>query len=187
MYTATGSQTPQHPPSERPPAESGPAESGNDTVDLTAEEASEGRSHESDGSGVARGQRLASEAPLTETTRVVSRFRVWSVAKVSLLFFAVFAIVGVVAATVLWGAAAAVGIVGTIEGFMVGLGFEGFSFDALLLLRAAMIMNLAVMLAGVGTSVLAAILYNLVSRTFGGIEVVLSPRPSSVAEPARPA
>lgn len=181
MYTATDSQNPEYPSSERLPSKR-----PGDTVDLTAEETSEGPSREGDG-GDGANEGLASEAPLTETARVISRFRLWSVAKVSSVFFAVLAIIGVVAAAVLWGAAAAVGIVGTIEGFMVGLGFESFSFDALMLLRAAMIMNLAVMLAGIGTSVLAAVLYNLVSQAFGGIEVVLSPRASRVAEPAGPA
>lgn len=104
------------------------------------------------------------------TRHVVTHVGVISVAKVGMLFFSVLAAVGLLAVGLLWVGAAAVGLVGSVEGFMTELGFQGFSFDALGLLRGAMFAGLTVVLFGTGVTVLGAILYNVVSDNFGGIE-----------------
>lgn len=109
------------------------------------------------------------------TSRVVLR-RVdpWSVLKVSLLFWFSGVLVLLTAGVLLWAAAASVGLVENIEGFMESLGFDGFQFEPGRLLRGSALVGLVLSAAGSLGNVLLAVLYNVISDTVGGLRLTLS-------------
>lgn len=106
-----------------------------------------------------------------------------SVAKVSACFYLCGFVVILVAATVLWMVATAVGVVGEIESFMDDLGFEGFHFISGTLLWAALLIGFALTAILTVITVVAAALYNLFADLVGGFEVTLTP---VVEEPDEP-
>jgi hypothetical protein len=109
------------------------------------------------------------------TSRVVlRRIDPWAVLKVSLLFWFSMVLVLLTAAVLLWAAAASVGLIENVEGFMEGLGFEDFRFLPGQLLRGAALVGLVMSVAGTCGNVLLAVLYNIISDTVGGIRLTLS-------------
>ncbi|HET9442848.1 MAG TPA: DUF3566 domain-containing protein [Acidimicrobiales bacterium] len=105
--------------------------------------------------------------------RVVRRIDPWSVLKVSLLFTLTLVLVLLLAGVLLWMAGSAVGAVGSVESFIETLGFKDFEFVAGQLLRGFVAGGLVIVVMGTGTSVLMAVLYNLISDVVGGIELTV--------------
>jgi hypothetical protein len=113
--------------------------------------------------------------PLVEYRRV-QRVALWSVARVSVLFYLCGLVAFLVAALVLWIVASAAGVVGEIESFMDDLGFEGFEFVSGTLLWAGLVIGLAVTAILAVLTVFAAAVYNLFADLAGGIEIELDDR-----------
>ena len=104
--------------------------------------------------------------------RVLRKIDTWSLAKLAFLLHACFAIVFVVAGTILWfGADGAGAISKTEEAVKANLRLDTFSIDGTVLFRSALMG--AVLFCFVGTLlwVLAAFLFNLLSDLTGGIQV----------------
>ncbi|HZU74064.1 MAG TPA: DUF3566 domain-containing protein [Acidimicrobiales bacterium] len=105
---------------------------------------------------------------------VIRRVDVASVARVSGLFYLCVSAILLGLAVVAWAAASVAGLVGGMERFIKSLfGFSSFHFASLRLFLGAMVT--AVVLSALGTlvNVVAALAYNFVARTWGGIEVSL--------------
>jgi len=103
--------------------------------------------------------------------RVIRKIDVWSVLKVTVAFFLSIALIIVLAAVLLWAAADILGVVGGFEKFMSSVGFENFRFLPGQLFRGFLAFSLVLVLLGTGLSVLAAVLYNLISDVIGGLEL----------------
>jgi hypothetical protein len=105
--------------------------------------------------------------------RVVRKIDSWTVLKLSFLFFLSMLIIVLVAGVLLWAAATRVGVFGDFSKFMRSIGFQNFRFRGGVILRATALGGLVLVVLGSGGSVLAALLYTLVSDVVGGIEVVV--------------
>ena len=116
--------------------------------------------------------------------RVIRRIDSWTVLRLSFLFFLCLFVVVMVAGVLLWTAANRLGVFDDIAKFMESIGFKNFEFRGSVILRASLVGGLVLVLLGTAGSVIAAILYNLISDVVGGIELVmleedLSPRPAA--------
>lgn len=124
--------------------------------------------------GKAKGKGGRKSAPAQRASKVVlKRLDPFSVLKVSLLFYLSMFLIVLIAAVLLWAAATSIGVVGNIESFMVSIGFEGFTFEAPLLLRGVALGGAVLVLAGTFGNVVMALLYNLISEVVGGIKITL--------------
>jgi len=109
--------------------------------------------------------------------RVVRKFDPWTVMKVSLVFYAVMALVFVLAMVILWAIITNAGIPQTIEGFLKKITL--LSEDATLFGDGEQYLRIVVFLSVVwtalmtGMTTLFAVMYNLISDVVGGIEVIV--------------
>lgn len=119
-----------------------------------------------------RPRRSGEAAPSSDaTTTVVDAIDVASVARVALLLSTLVVAALLAALAMVWLAAVNVGLVPAVESFMVDLGFEGFAFDGLQLLRAALLGGLALVLLGTGVASLMVVLYNAIGPLVGGVQI----------------
>ncbi len=121
--------------------------------------------------------------------RVVRRIDVVSVLKVSSLVFVTFTLVLLVTGVILWFAATVLGAVHGVERFMSVIGFDDFHFVGPQLLRGFLAAALVIVLAGTGSCVFAATVYNLIADVVGGIQFIVleedtRPRPAVVSTTA---
>jgi hypothetical protein len=104
--------------------------------------------------------------------RVIRRIDVWSVFKISFIFYVCVLIALLVAGVALWNVARAFGVISTIDRLVRSL-FALTSFQlhptAVLMWSAAVLGALCFI--GVLFNVLATVLYNLISDIVGGIQV----------------
>ena len=108
------------------------------------------------------------------TTRVVLRkLDIWTVLKLSLVYYLALFVVLLVAGMLLWAGATAVGVVGNIESFMVDIGFEDFRFIPSELLGGFALAGLVLVVAGTFANVLLTALFNLMSDVVGGVKLTL--------------
>ena len=97
----------------------------------------------------------------------------WTVLRVAFLFsLSLFAVV-MVAGLLMWSAADRLGVFDDITKFMASIGFDHFTFRGDLILRASALGGLVVVIVGTAGSVVAAVVYNLISDIVGGIEFVM--------------
>jgi hypothetical protein len=116
--------------------------------------------------------------------RVVRRLDPWSVLKVSLVFYVCCYIVTMVAGILLWNLGHVV--VEKVESFIEDYGsFELFEFDADQILEASLLLGGVLVVVATGLTVLAAVLFNLISDLVGGIRVVVLEEESARPAPAR--
>ena len=119
-------------------------------------------------------------SPSRTTRRLVRHLEVWSVFKVSLLFFFVIGIVWLVAGIVLWNVFSAFGALDNLEELAGELAGGDFSLESGNVLRAAIVLELVMIVGMTFTSTLLAVLYNLISDIVGGLTFIeeekLSPR-----------
>jgi len=108
-------------------------------------------------------------ASKSTTRRRVRHVDVWSVFKISLLFFFVCGIVWLVAAIILWNVVAAFGFVSQLESLAGKLAGGSFKLDSGSLLRAAVLIDVVVVFGFALTATLLAVLYNLISDVVGGL------------------
>ncbi len=109
-----------------------------------------------------------------KVSRVVRRVDAWSVFKVALVFWAVAYAVALVASVLLWNLADTTGTIANIEGFVKELfALDTFELQGDVIFRAAMWLGAVLALAGTAASVVAAILFNLITDLVGGIRVTV--------------
>ena len=118
--------------------------------------------------------------------RLVRHVEPWSVLKVSLiLYFCAWAIMLFVGVT-LWNLAVNSGLVADVEGFVVELfALESFKINADQIFRIAAVGGLLLVLAGSGLTVLAAVLFNLISDVTGGVRLTVVEEETARPRPRR--
>ena len=118
--------------------------------------------------------------------RLVRHVEPWSVLKVSLvLYFCAWAIMLFVGVT-LWNLAANSGLVTDVEDFVVELfALESFTINADQIFRIAAVGGLVLVLAGSGLTVLAAVLFNLISDVTGGVRLTVVEEETARPRPRR--
>ncbi len=123
---------------------------------------------------LARGKRETSKGAAPRSTRVTVRhIDPRSALRVSALFYLSMSLALFVAGALLWTGANAVGLVDNIESFMDEIGFTDFQLRTGQFLKASLIVGFVLTLGGSAANLLMAVLYNLLSDTFGGVKVVL--------------
>lgn len=94
--------------------------------------------------------------------------------KVSFVFYICCYVVAMVAGVLLWNLAAGAGVVENIEDFIEELGaFETFEFESDEILQASLLLGGVLVVVATGLTVLAAVLFNLISDLVGGVRVVV--------------
>ena len=118
--------------------------------------------------------------------RLVRHIEPWSVLKVSLvLYFCAWAIMLFVGVT-LWNLAVNSGLVADVEGFVVELfALESFKINADQIFRLAAVGGLVLVLAASGLTVLAAVLFNLISDITGGVRLTVVEEETARPRPRR--
>ncbi len=106
--------------------------------------------------------------------RLVRHIEPWSVLKVSvILYFCIWVIMLFVGVT-LWNLAENSGLVSNVENFVVELfALESFKINADQIFRIAAVGGLVMVVAGSGLTVLAAVLFNLISDVTGGVRLTV--------------
>lgn len=112
-------------------------------------------------------------APPRTSRAVVRHIDPRSALRVSALFYLSISLALFVAGGLLWAAANALGLVANVESFMDEIGFTDFQLRAGQFLKASLVAGVALTVCGSVANLLMAMLYNLISDTFGGIKVVL--------------
>ena len=106
--------------------------------------------------------------------RVIRGVDAWTVMRFSFLFYGSMLVVFLVAGTLLWTAASAVGAVRSVEKLVRDyFALASFRIQAWTLLKASLIGGLVLVLIGTGVNVLLALVYNLTSDVVGGVEVTV--------------
>ena len=119
---------------------------------------------------------------LRRVRRVIRKVDTWTVLKFSLVFYLSVFLVLLVAGTVLFLVAGATGVRGGAERFIGQLlGSDKLKLRAGNLLTGAGLGGLVLVLIGTASSVLMALLYNLISDVIGGLEVVTLEEESDAA------
>jgi len=118
--------------------------------------------------------------------RVVRRLDPWSVLKVSLIFYLCCYVVAMVAGVLLWNLADQAEVIEKIESFIEDMGaFQEFAFEADQILEASLLLGGVLVVVATGLTVLAAVLFNLISDLVGGIRVVVLEEESARPAPTR--
>lgn len=117
--------------------------------------------------------RLLAMAVSRRVRRTITHIETGSVLRFALLFWASLVIVGVLAAVILWAAAASVGAIDNVEDLMRELGFEEFRFLPGQMLRGLLGGALLTVLIGSFVTVLMATVYNLIAELVGGLRVIV--------------
>jgi hypothetical protein len=126
------------------------------------------------GAAVIRGQ---GRAPARDTRNrlVVRRVNAVSVFKVSAVFYFGVLVVMLIAGTVLWNVAAALGVIDDLDKAIRSLfALSTFKLHPLVALGWAAAIGGALCFLGVVVNVLAAIMYNLISDIVGGVKVTVA-------------
>jgi hypothetical protein len=120
--------------------------------------------------GSRKAKRRAARPQWAQSTRTVRHLNVWTVAKVSFVFYFLFLVAVVVASVMLWYVADALGAIHSIEKSVKTL-FDLSKFTLHPSQVAAYTSAGGAVLAIVGTlgNILAALMYNLISDLVGGI------------------
>jgi hypothetical protein len=108
------------------------------------------------------------------TRRVVRKVDVWTVFKMSLLFYLCVFLVLLIAGIVLWNIADAFNVIHSVEKFIRSLfDLAKFTFHPDVVLESAALGGLILVLMGTGANVLIAVLYNLISDVVGGVQFIV--------------
>ncbi|MDQ1429163.1 MAG: hypothetical protein QOK39_2639 [Acidimicrobiaceae bacterium] len=128
--------------------------------------------------------------PGRRTRRVVRKIDVWTVLKMSILFYLCVLLVFLVAGIVLWNIAQAFDVIHSVEKFVRSiLDLQKFTFHPGVVLQSYLFGGAILVLLGTGANVLAALLYNLISDVVGGVQFIVleemaPPQPSPERAPA---
>ncbi len=118
---------------------------------------------------------LTAVTPVTSlaSRRIIRRVNLWSVLKVSLILYAALFAAFSIAAIVVWKAANSSGVVTKIEEFIDDLGFTNFEFVGEKLFFNFLLFGVLGAALAVAITLLAAVMYNLISEIVGGIEITV--------------
>ena len=107
--------------------------------------------------------------------RVIHKLDIWSVLKVSVVFYLILLLVLLVAGTVLFVVASATGLRQDIETFIGDMvASNNFHLLGLQMLLGSVLGGIVLVLVGTATNVVLAVLYNLISEVIGGFELSCS-------------
>lgn len=108
------------------------------------------------------------------TRRVVRKIDVWTVLKMSLLFYLCVLLVMLIAGIVLWNIADAFNIIHSVEKFIRSIfDLAKFTFHPAVVLQSAALGGLILVVMATGANVLIALLYNLISDVVGGVQFIV--------------
>ncbi len=106
--------------------------------------------------------------------RIVRHIEVWSVLKISILFFACLWAVFLIAGFIIWGVAESSGTVGKLESLITELfALDTFNFDGKQIFKGYALGGLILAIAGSTLNVLMVLLFNLISDLTGGLRVTM--------------
>lgn len=121
--------------------------------------------------GPSRGARVVQGR---RTRRVVRKIDVWTVLKMSLLFYLCVLLVMLIAGIVLWNIADAFNIIHSVEKFIRSIfDLAKFTFHPAVVLQSAALGGLILVVMATGANVLIALLYNLISDVVGGVQFIV--------------
>lgn len=179
---ATGDQHPEpYPPAPGPPASQEAPVSGDD-IGLSRPRRPLPRS------AVGRALRTRADRRLRarRVRRLVRHVEPWSVLKVSVVLYLCAWVVMLFVGVTLWNLAVSSGLVSRVESFVVELfALESFTINADQIFRIAAVGGLLMVLAGSGLTVLAAVLFNLISDVTGGVRLTVVEEETARPRPRR--
>lgn len=105
---------------------------------------------------------------------MVRKIDVWTVLKMSLLFYLCVLLVMLIAGIVLWNIADAFNIIHSVEKFIRSIfDLAKFTFHPAVVLQSAALGGLILVVMATGANVLIALLYNLISDVVGGVQFIV--------------
>jgi hypothetical protein len=118
---------------------------------------------------------LTAVTPVTSlaSRRIIRRVNLWSVLKVSVILYAAMFAAVCIAAIVVWKTANSSGVVTKIEEFVEDLGFKNFEFVGEKIFFNFLLFGVLGAALAVAATLLAAVMYNLISEIVGGIEITV--------------
>lgn len=134
-----------------------------------------------------RARRAARRQRARRVHRLVRHVEPWSVLKLALVFYFCLWVVMLVAGAILWRVAVSSGVIDNIEGFIESLlVLDNFKFNGDELFRAYAVGGLLMVLIATGFTVLATVLFNLISDLIGGVRVTVIQEETARPGPERP-
>lgn len=118
--------------------------------------------------------------------RILRHVEVWSVLKVSLVFYFCVWLVLLVSGAVLWKVATQAGLIDNVENFLQESGFDEVELDGETMFRAWATGGFIMVFATTGFTVLLAVLFNLISDLMGGIRFSVIELETIRRRPRRP-
>ena len=116
--------------------------------------------------------------------RLVRHVEPWSVLKLALVFYFSLWVIMLVSGAILWRVAVSSGVIDNIEGFIEQLlVLDNFKFNGDELFRAYAVGGLLMVLIATGFTVLATVLFNLISDLIGGVRVTVIQEETARPEP----
>ncbi len=113
---------------------------------------------------------------------MVRRIDVWTVLKLSFLFYLCVLLVVLIAGIVLWNIASAFNVIASVQKFVRSLfDLQTFVLRPMVVLEAGAAGGAVLALLGTGANVLAAVLYNLISDVVGGVQLIVLEEAEPVA------
>lgn len=154
-------------PTSQLPAGSGPTAATAVTARRSAPDARQARSDRDR----ERGSRIVQAR---RTRRVVRRIDVWTVLKMSVLFYMCVFLVFMVAGVVLWNIGGYFNVITSVEKFIRSLfDLKKFTFNSSVMLEGTVVGGLILVFLGTVGNVLAALIYNLIADVVGGVQFVV--------------
>lgn len=101
--------------------------------------------------------------------RILRHVEVWSVLKVSIVFYFCLWLVLLVSGAMVWKVATQAGLIDNVENFLQESGFDEVEFDGETMFRAWATGGFVMVFASTGFTVLMALLFNLISDLMGGV------------------
>jgi hypothetical protein len=121
-----------------------------------------------------RARRASRRQRARRVHRLVRHIEPWSVLKLALVFYFCLWVIMLVSGAILWRVAVSSGVIDNIEGFIESLlVLDNFKFNGDELFRAYAVGGLLMVLIATGFTVLATVLFNLISDLIGGVRVTV--------------
>ncbi len=118
--------------------------------------------------------------------RIVRHIEVWSVLKISVLFYACLWAIFLIAGFLIWGVAESSGTVGKLETLITELfALDTFTFDGRQIFKGYSLGGLVLAIAGSTMNVLMCLIFNLISDLTGGLRITMIEEESVRPSPPR--
>ena len=106
--------------------------------------------------------------------RVIRRIDVWTVLKLSFLFYLCIFLVLLIAGIILWNVASSFNVIHNVEKFIKSLfDLQTFTLRPAVILEASAFGGALLVILGTGANVLAAVFYNLMADVIGGVQILV--------------